>query len=219
MLNAESTPTIKATHSLATIGSMTKRGGRVTKATSCHTVTGLAVACVGDIVTYEDGSEAVIIDGAGAAAISDGKPLALVGSRLSNGDQITESLQRRVSIAEYHDRTIPGLFDPTYIPSPSEPWYRLAVRGATTALGGVLREPSSSWKLDVTLGKAGALGDLIHYPDGTTAKIVSGLGLNEGSGLLTVAFVGSLLDNGDSITDSPERVGRASPRLFAVVTA
>jgi uncharacterized Zn-binding protein involved in type VI secretion len=219
MQNTQSTPAIKATHPLATIGSLTKRGGRISKATSRRTVAGLTVARVGDIVTYEDGSEAVIIDGAGAAAISDGKPLALVGSRLSNGDQITESLQRRISIAEHHGQAITGLFDPSYIPPPSEPWYRLAARGATTARGGVLRTPSSTWELNSTGGNAGALGDLIHYPDGSTANIVSGLGVKDHLEFQPLAFVGSLLDNGDTITDSPERAGSASPDVFVVVSA
>jgi uncharacterized Zn-binding protein involved in type VI secretion len=219
MQKTESNSAIKATHWLATIGSLTKRGGRITKATGCRTIAGLTVARVGDIVTYEDGSEAVIVDGAGAAAISEGKPLALVGSRLSNGDQITESLQHRVSIVEHRSQTITGLFDPAYVPPPAEPWYRLAARGATTARGGVLRTPSSTWALNSTGGNAGALGDPIHYPDGSTANIVSGLGLKDHPEFQPLAFVGSRLDNGDTITDSPERAGSASPNVFVVVSA
>jgi uncharacterized Zn-binding protein involved in type VI secretion len=86
--------TIKATHLFATVGSLTKRGGRVTKATSSMSIAGLTMARVGDVVTYEDGSQAVIIDGAGSAMVSSNRPVALVGSHLSNGDRIAESLQR-----------------------------------------------------------------------------------------------------------------------------
>jgi hypothetical protein len=61
------------------------------------------------------------------------------------------------------------------------------------------------------------MGDLIHYPDGTTARITSGLGLPDSRDYAPLAFVGSELDNGDTITDSPERDGNASSALFTVV--
>ncbi|CAM3004910.1 hypothetical protein [Burkholderia ubonensis] len=66
-------------HHFSTVDSLTARGGRVTKANSKLIVIGLAVARVGDIVNYEDGSEA---------------RFALVGSRLSNGDPVTDSPER-----------------------------------------------------------------------------------------------------------------------------
>jgi hypothetical protein len=37
-----------------------------------------------------------------------------VGSRLSNDDRIISSLQNKYGVDEYHDRPIPGLFDPAY---------------------------------------------------------------------------------------------------------
>ena len=74
---------IKAMYLFATIGALTARGGRVTDATSSVKIAGLTIARVGDVVTYEDGSEAVIADGAGFAAVSGDKPLALVGSHLT----------------------------------------------------------------------------------------------------------------------------------------
>lgn len=77
----------EVTYLFATIGSQTERGGRVTTATSGLEVTGLGIARVDDIVTYGDGSEAVIVDGAGEYAVSERKPIALVGSHLSNGDR------------------------------------------------------------------------------------------------------------------------------------
>jgi len=73
------------------------------------------------------------------------------------------------------------------------------VRGAITARGGVLREPSSTMVINLGLGNAGAIGDLIHYRDGSTARIVSGLGLAEHHDYRPLAFVGSELDNGDTL--------------------
>ncbi|NTX28445.1 PAAR domain-containing protein [Burkholderia pyrrocinia] len=205
------------THLFATIGALTERGGRVTAATSGLTLAGLEVARVGDVVTYDDGSEATIIDGAGNCH-SAGKSFALVGSRLSNGDRITETLRTSWGIHVPEGQSIAGLFDPAYVPPPAPLTYRLAVRGATTARGGVLREPSSTWEVAEHLGKAGAEGDLIHYPDGSTARIVSGLGLVDRPDFAPLAFVGSELDNGDTITDSPERQGMASSAVFTVVS-
>jgi len=210
-------PVIKATHWFATIGSLTELGGRVTEASSGLKIAGLAVARVNDVVTYDDGSEAAILDGAGYAAVSGDKPFALVGSRLSNGDRIIESLQHVQGVTEYHGRPIDGLFDPAYVPPPRKSSYRLAVRGAITARGGVLREPSSTMVINLGLGNAGAIGDLIHYRDGSTARIVSGLGLAEHHDYRPLAFVGSELDNGDTLTDSPEREGRASSTVFTIV--
>jgi uncharacterized Zn-binding protein involved in type VI secretion len=205
------------THLFATVGALTERGGRVTTATSGLTLAGLEVACVGDVVTYDDGSEAAIIDGAGNNH-SEGKPFALVGSRLSNGDRITETLRTSWGIHVHDGQSVEGLFDPTYVPPSAAPAYRLAVRGATTARGGVLREPSSTWQVTPHLGKAAGVGDLIHYPDGSTTSVTSGLGLVDRPDFAPLAFVGSELDNGDTITDSPERQSTASSVVFSVVT-
>lgn len=50
------------TYLLVTIGSITERGGRVITATGRSAIAGLDVARVGDVVTYADGSEAVVND-------------------------------------------------------------------------------------------------------------------------------------------------------------
>jgi uncharacterized Zn-binding protein involved in type VI secretion len=105
-------------HPFATVGSTTERGGRVAHASSGMKIAELAVARVGDKVVYEDGSEAHIIDGAGFAAVHLDKPLALVGSRLSNGDRIVKSLQTGSGINERAGKPIEGLFDPDYVPPP-----------------------------------------------------------------------------------------------------
>jgi uncharacterized Zn-binding protein involved in type VI secretion len=105
----------ETTYLFVTIGSRTERGGRVTRVTTTAEYEGMALARVGDIVTYEDGSEATITDGAGSAALWDNAPFALVGSRLSNGDTITETLQDEWGITVRNGEQIPGLFDPAYM--------------------------------------------------------------------------------------------------------
>lgn len=107
------------THLFATIGSRTERGGWVAEVAGKTSYRGLTLACVGDVVQYDDGSQAVIIDGAGCAASSAGKPFALVGSRLSNGDVITQTLQDEAGIRVSDGKPIPGLFDPAYVPPPA----------------------------------------------------------------------------------------------------
>ncbi|WP_232448992.1 PAAR domain-containing protein [Burkholderia ubonensis] len=208
---------IALTHLFATIGARTERGGWVAKVAGKSSYRGLMLACVGDIVQYEDGSEAVIIDGAGFAATLENKPMALVGSRLSNGDVITQTLQDGAGLRLTDGKPIPGLFDPAYVPPPARPRYRLAVKGATTAQGGVLREPTGTWDLGDRLGKAAIVGDLIHYADGSTARLINGLGIPDYPGFAPLAFVGSTLDNGDTVTDSPEREGRGFADTFTVV--
>ncbi|WP_179258430.1 PAAR domain-containing protein [Caballeronia sordidicola] len=104
----------ETTYLFVTIGSRTKDGGHVTRVSTKAEYKVLALARVGDIVTYADGSEACIIDGAGFAAAWEDKPFALVGSRLSNGDTIAETLQDGFGITVREGELIPGLFDPAY---------------------------------------------------------------------------------------------------------
>ncbi|WP_439891587.1 PAAR domain-containing protein [Ralstonia sp. 25C] len=106
----------KTEYPIATLNSVTERGGRVSKVFGNASLYDLGIACVGDIVSYEDGTEATIIDGAGLGAVFSGKPVALVGSRLSNGDRIVKSTQTTHCIVEHEGRSIPGLFDPNYVP-------------------------------------------------------------------------------------------------------
>lgn len=92
--NAE-TITVKF-YSFSTVGSTSERVARVAHASRKMEIDELAVACVGDKVVYEDGSETLNIDGAGFAAVYLDKPLALVGGRLGNGDRIVKTLQTGV---------------------------------------------------------------------------------------------------------------------------
>jgi uncharacterized Zn-binding protein involved in type VI secretion len=108
----------ETTYLCVTIGSRTGRGGRVTRVTTQAECQGMALARVGDWVTYNDGSEATIIDGARVAAAWDDKPFALVGSRMSNGDTIAETLQDGCGITVRDGEPISTLFDPGYTPPP-----------------------------------------------------------------------------------------------------
>jgi uncharacterized Zn-binding protein involved in type VI secretion len=190
-------------YAFATVGARTERGGVMTNGTGFK-ICGLAVAAVGCIVTYEDGSEAVITDGAGYAAVLDDQPAALVGSKLSKGDRIVSTVWAKHGIFVEDGKEIPGLFDADWTPPPREPSYRFAIYGATTPRGGVLKETSSNYRQDGMRSAAGAIGDFIEYADGTGARIVTGVGL-PGRADYAFAVVGSLLDNGDVINDSPHR--------------
>lgn len=206
-------------YAFATIGARTARGGYVTHATTALAISNLRVAGVGDIVTYHDGSEATIIDGSGCLFATSGKCAALVGSSLSNGDKIdfTPWDDEKSGLFVADGEKPGGLFDPCYVPPPCEPGYRFALRGATTARGGVLLEPGGDWNIDGLPAKVGVTGDVVQYADGTTARIISGLTLVLNRDFVPFAFVGSELENGDTITDSPERNGEARLDTFEVV--
>lgn len=77
----------------ATVGSLTRRGGVVASGSSGGQVVNssgelVAFSLVGDEVTYPDGSVATIVSGSGSNISSNGKGYALVGSVLSNRDEI-----------------------------------------------------------------------------------------------------------------------------------
>ena len=92
----------------ATHGSKTRNGGLI-KATINKSIKaqGHLIAVVGDEAIYEDGTTSKIISGAGEAGSIEGHDIALVGSRLENGDEIIESLQSVFEYRLYADREIP----------------------------------------------------------------------------------------------------------------
>jgi len=103
---------IKAVYALATVGSKTARGGEVATSTTGIEINGIRVARVGDVVRYSDGRESPIVSGAGYASVYEGKPLAIVGSHIENGDVIESSLQNDAKIIQYaDDEAIPGLLE------------------------------------------------------------------------------------------------------------
>lgn len=106
---------IVARYPLATIGSRTSRGGEVVIAGQGQYVDPYRIACVGDRVRYPDGSESVIISGAGEASKFADKPVAVVGSHIANGDHIVSSLQSMGEIVLFEgDAPISGLLQPSY---------------------------------------------------------------------------------------------------------
>lgn len=203
------------THLFASAGARTERGGWV-MTDSKIVMVGLPIAAVGDIVQYEDGGQAVIVDGAGDAMVfGNYRPCALVGSRLSNGDRIVSTFST-LGFTVVEGESISGLFDPSYAPQPSSPTYRAVTRGATTARGGVVSKVSGQMEPSRELGHAAIVGDQVRYADGSTATIVCGVTMKAHSGDSTYAIVGSRLDNGDTITDSPERKGVFSSDMFVL---
>ncbi|MOA17554.1 hypothetical protein D3C78_1378180 [compost metagenome] len=93
-----SVTSVTAIYRLATQGSRTRDGGVIRQATSPMTITlsggqAVGVAQTGDWVEYPDGSQAQIITGAGEHSRLGEHSVALVGSVLSNGDEIIDTLQ------------------------------------------------------------------------------------------------------------------------------
>lgn len=79
--------------------------------------------------------------------------------------------------------------------------FRLATEGSRTRNGGVIKKTDSimSFKLDNGDEVRGAqTGDLVIYPDGSSAEITTGAGKE----FYHAALVGSRLSNGDEIIDT-----------------
>lgn len=87
---------------IALDGAKTKKGGIVKASTHIVKVKDISVALVGDDVVYDDGTTAKIISGSGNAMRVIGKGVALVGSHISNDDEI---------ISTPHDNMQIRLFD------------------------------------------------------------------------------------------------------------
>lgn len=95
---------------VAVHGAKTQNDGLVNASTTNMKIKGLSIARVGDEVIYADGTASKIISGAGTACIVDGSPVALVGSRLENGDEIIESPNTTIAIRIYKDQPLPENF-------------------------------------------------------------------------------------------------------------
>jgi uncharacterized Zn-binding protein involved in type VI secretion len=98
-----------AIYRLAVEGSHTRLGGEIRKGSSGFSITlawGRTVhaARVGDEVEYPDGRRVRIISGSGAVLQDDGHAIALVGSRLSNGDEIVDTPQDGVVLEQREGR-------------------------------------------------------------------------------------------------------------------
>ena len=111
---------ITARYPIATIGSRTVQGGEVVVADNLVHMDGFRIACVGDRVRYPDGSESIIVSGAGNASTFGNRPAALVGSHVENGDRIALSRQNMGEIVLFEgDAPITGLLQPGYMPARS----------------------------------------------------------------------------------------------------
>ncbi|MNM25328.1 hypothetical protein D3C81_357720 [compost metagenome] len=95
---------------VAVHGAKTQNDGLVNASSTNTKIKGLSIARVGDEVIYANGTTSKIISGAGTASIADGVPVALVGSRLENGDEIIESPNTTIAIRIYKDQPLPQNF-------------------------------------------------------------------------------------------------------------
>lgn len=83
---------------------------------------------------------------------------------------------------------------------------RLATEGSQSRLGGSITKGNSPMTFTLEDGEkvAGAvIGDAVEYPDGRIAHIVTGAGKSYSN----QALVGSRLDNGDEIINTPQDFG------------
>lgn len=83
---------------------------------------------------------------------------------------------------------------------------RLATEGSQSRLGGRISKGSSPMTFTLATGEkvtAAIIGDPVEYPDGSIAYIVTGAGKSYSN----LALVGSRLDNGDEIIDTPQGCG------------
>ena len=86
-----------ARYPIATIGSRTRRGGEVVLASQGEPADDFRIACVGDRVRYPDGSESVIVSGAGHASTYANRPIALVGSHIATASSRARRASARSS--------------------------------------------------------------------------------------------------------------------------
>ena len=98
------------TYYLAVNGVKTKQGGLVKASSDVWKVKGLSIGRVGDDVIYADGTISKIISGAGDVCIVDGASVALIGSRLENGDEIVDSSATGITIRIFKDQPTPKNF-------------------------------------------------------------------------------------------------------------
>jgi len=90
--------------------------------------------------------------------------------------------------------------------------YLIATEGSLTRDGGTVFSEYNGQQIEIEDGtrlNVSLVGDEVRYPDGTTAKISTGIGNTSGD---SAALVGSLLDNGDEIISSPQGSVRRAVR-------
>jgi len=84
--------------------------------------------------------------------------------------------------------------------------YEFAVIGAKTAKGGEVATATSGFKIADKQGEYFGISlvqDLVRYPDGREARIVSGAGFAARIGNVPMAILGSAIEGGDTIVSNP----------------
>lgn len=100
----------KTLYHFAVNGAKTRNGGLVNASAVQYKICGLAIALVGDEVIYADGTISKIVSGTGQACMINGKPVALVGSHLENGDEIIDSPNKSFAINIFKGDKVPEGF-------------------------------------------------------------------------------------------------------------
>ena len=105
--------------------------------------------------------------------------------------------------------------------SPFTAAYLITTEGSLTRDGGTVVSEYNGQQIEIEDGtrlNVSLVGDEVRYPDGTTAKISTGIVNTSGD---SAALVGSLLDNDDEIISIPQgsvrravRAGESLPENF-----
>lgn len=107
---------VKAIYRFAVEGSLTRDGGVIRTGTTKMTIIDECgkerrIAQTQDVALYPDGSTATITNGAGKESYNgEGQSYALVGSQLSNGDEIISTPQHRTLLAIREGYQLPDDF-------------------------------------------------------------------------------------------------------------
>ena len=100
-----------SSHAVAVEGATTQRGGTIRVEKSSMLLHDKKVARVGDIAFYPDGTQATIINGAGEAMIEEDRMVAIVGSKLDNGDIITATAPNGLTLYNFAEEPIAGFLE------------------------------------------------------------------------------------------------------------
>ncbi|WP_367299328.1 PAAR domain-containing protein [Hafnia alvei] len=151
-------------------------------------------------------------------------------------NELTPEILSNLDVSPFSDETLSTLSDDSmaiiqeqeaYIRAhPPIGIFRFAAEGSQTRGGGTVKIASSGVLINLKNGSSVQLakvGDSVIYPDGTTTLISSGAGKEHRFGQVQAALVGSGLDNGDEIINTPQdslliikRLGEAMPDDFLV---
>ncbi|WP_371365483.1 PAAR domain-containing protein [Pseudomonas sp. QL9] len=93
---------------------------------------------------------------------------------------------------------------------------RMAAEGSQSKLGGTILKGSSGLTITLRNGTkvtVATVGDRVKYPNGKTARITTGAGREN----FNVALVGSRLENGDEIVNTPQDVALITIRQHTLL--